>query len=139
MIGQIPIEGQIHKGMLCTFRNVIANTNSVEQNIAYRQLATKSNDSKSWFLKRVQITQIYDLPSPYDLMETHPNKRKWKKLVTDFVNLYWSLKLKDEVNSKTTLKYLNVDDVMIGKTHNIWYIVVVLNPMLSTDHVSKRS
>jgi hypothetical protein len=22
---------------------------------------------------------------------------------------------------KTTLKYLNVDDVMIDKTHNIWY------------------
>ena len=54
-------------------------------------------------------------------METPPNKRKWKKLVTDSVNLYWSLKLKDEVNSKPTLKYLNVDDVMIGKTHNIWY------------------
>ena len=30
LIGQIPIEGQIHKRMLCTFRNVIANTNSVE-------------------------------------------------------------------------------------------------------------
>jgi hypothetical protein len=27
LIGQIPIEGQIHKRMLCTFRNVIANTN----------------------------------------------------------------------------------------------------------------
>ena len=37
------------------------------------------------------------------------------------VNLYWTLKLKDEVNSKTTLKYLNVDDVMNGKPHNIWY------------------
>jgi hypothetical protein len=36
------------------------------------------------------------------------------------VNVYWSLKLKDEVNSKPTLEYLNVDDVMIGKTHNIW-------------------
>jgi hypothetical protein len=79
LIGQIPIEGQIHERMLCTFRNVIANTNSVEQNIAYRQLAIKSNDSKSWFIKIVQITQIYDLPSPYDLMETPPNKRKWKK------------------------------------------------------------
>jgi hypothetical protein len=45
-------------------RNVIANTNSVEQNIAYRQLAIKSNDSKSWFIKIVQITQIYDLPAP---------------------------------------------------------------------------
>ena len=30
LLGQIPIEGQIHKRMLCTFRNVIANTNSVE-------------------------------------------------------------------------------------------------------------
>jgi hypothetical protein len=121
LIGQIPIEGQIHKRMLCTFRNAIANTNSVEKNIAYRQLAIKSNDSKSWFIKIVQITQIYDLPSPYDLMETPPNKRKWKKIVTDSVNLYWSLKLKDEVDSKTTLKYLNVDDVMIDITHNIWY------------------
>jgi hypothetical protein len=30
LLGQIPIEGQIHKRMLCTFRNVIASTNSVE-------------------------------------------------------------------------------------------------------------
>ena len=53
-------------------------------------------------------------------METPPNKRKWgKKLVTDSVNLYWTLKLKDKVNSKATLNYLNVDDVMIGKTHNV--------------------
>jgi hypothetical protein len=28
LLGQIPIEGQIHKRMLCTFRNVIANTNT---------------------------------------------------------------------------------------------------------------
>jgi hypothetical protein len=54
-------------------------------------------------------------------MEILPNKRKWKKLVTDSVDLYWTLKLKDEINSKTTLKCLNVDDVMIGKTHNIWH------------------
>ena len=85
------------------------------------QLATKSNDSKSWFIKTVQITQIYDLLSPYDLMEILPNKRKWKKLVTDSVDLYWTLRFKDEINSKTTLKCLNVDDVMIGKTHNIWH------------------
>jgi hypothetical protein len=44
-----------------------------------------------------------------------------EKNLLQTVNLYWSLKLKVEVNSKTTLKYLNVDDVMIGKTHNIWY------------------
>ena len=81
--GALLLIGQIHKRMLCTFRNVIANTNSVEQNIAYRQLAIKSNDSKSWFIKIVQITQIYDLPSPYDLMETPPNKRKWKKNLLD--------------------------------------------------------
>jgi hypothetical protein len=54
-------------------------------------------------------------------LETPPNKRKWgKNLVTDSVNLCWTLKLKDKVNSKTTLNYLNVDDVMIGNTHNIW-------------------
>jgi hypothetical protein len=48
-------------------------------------------------------------------METPPNKRKWgKNLVTDSVNVCWTLKLKDKVNSKTTLNYLNVDDVMIG-------------------------
>ena len=44
-----------------------------------------------------------------------------KKLVTDSVNLHWSLKSKDEASSKSTLEFLNVDDTKIGKIHNIWY------------------
>jgi hypothetical protein len=38
-------------------------------------------------------------------------------LLYEFVEIYIE---EDKVNSKTTLNYLNVDDVMIGNTHNIW-------------------
>ncbi|CAC5414420.1 unnamed protein product [Mytilus coruscus] len=46
LLGQIPIEAVVHKRMLCTFSNIIANKNSVEYNIANRQLAIKT-----WTLK----------------------------------------------------------------------------------------
>jgi hypothetical protein len=35
----IPVEGVLHKRILITFGNIIRNINSVEQDIAFRQLA----------------------------------------------------------------------------------------------------
>ncbi|VDI37464.1 Hypothetical predicted protein [Mytilus galloprovincialis] len=80
LIGQIPIEAEIHKRILGNFRNIIDNDNSVERDLAFRQLAMKSDSSNSWFRKVVIITELYDLPSPHDLLVSPPSKSKWKKI-----------------------------------------------------------
>lgn len=74
LLGQIPIEAELHKRTLGIFRNIIDNKNSVERELAFRQLAMKTESSNSWFRELVTITDLYDLPSPYDLLNHPPSK-----------------------------------------------------------------
>jgi hypothetical protein len=39
LLGRIPVEGVLHKRILITFGNIIRNINSVDRDIAFRQLA----------------------------------------------------------------------------------------------------
>ena len=40
----------------------------MEYNIAFRQLAIKPEDSNSWFIQIVKVTEMYNLPSPRDIL-----------------------------------------------------------------------
>ena len=79
LLGQIPIEAELHKRTLGLFRNIIDNENSVECELAFRQLATKNEQSNSWFRKLLVITELYGLPSPYEMLFYPPSKTSWKK------------------------------------------------------------
>lgn len=120
LLGKIPVSGEIDKKILKTFGNIVRNDNSVEKDIALRQLAMKSNCSESWFPKVVEIAQRYDLPSPYDLIFSPPEKETWKKIVNETVNKYHIQKLLEESHGKSTLQYLNLSDTVFGVVHNIW-------------------
>jgi hypothetical protein len=47
--------------MLC-----ILPISNMEYNIAFRQLAIKPEDSNSWFIQIVKVTEMYNLPLPRD-------------------------------------------------------------------------
>jgi hypothetical protein len=60
------------------------------------------------------------LPSSHDLLPNPPGKLSWKNTVYRAVNQYWENKLKEEAYTKITLKYLNIDNMEIRKTHMVW-------------------
>ncbi|VDH95017.1 Hypothetical predicted protein [Mytilus galloprovincialis] len=120
LLGEPPIKAEIHRRILTTFGNIIRNFDSIEHQLAWRQLATKSKSSNSWFIMVKSILEQYDLPSCYDLLQNPPGKLTWKELVKRTVNSYWDNKLKLEAASKSSLKYVDIDRLSIGKTHLIW-------------------
>ncbi|CAC5422477.1 unnamed protein product [Mytilus coruscus] len=67
LLGQIPVEAELHKRMLNFFGNIIRNHGSDERDVAIRQLAVMPRDSNSWFVKIVELTEQYGLPSPLDV------------------------------------------------------------------------
>lgn len=119
--GQLPIEAEIHKKKLVLMRNISVNEGSVENEIAWRQLAMKSSDSNSWFIELVRLAELYELPSPHFLIANKTNKDAWRKLVSANINKHWSEKLKLDASNKSTLKHLNYEDCQIGKVHSVWY------------------
>lgn len=70
LLGQIDIEREIHKRILKLFGSIIRNEHSVERKLALRQLAMQNHQSGSWFVKVVELAELYGLPSPYDLLDT---------------------------------------------------------------------
>ena len=59
-------------------------------------------------------------PVSLELLETPIGKYTWKNLAYKSVDTYLETKLKDEAKSKSSLRYLNVDNVTAGKVHNVW-------------------
>ncbi|CAC5359503.1 unnamed protein product [Mytilus coruscus] len=120
LLGEPPIKAEIHKRIFTTFGNIVRNFDSIEHQLAWRQLATKPNSSNSWFIMVKTLLEMYDLPSCYDLLQNPPGKSTWKNLVKSTVNSFWEQKLKLEAKTKSSLKFIDIDRLSIGKTHLIW-------------------
>ena len=119
LLGQIDIESEINKRILKLFGSIIRNEHSVERKLALRQLAMQNHQSGSWFVKVVELAELYGLPSPYDLLDTPPGKYQWKQLVNKAVYSYHSNILKEEAQTKSSLKYIYFNNSKDGKVHNI--------------------
>ena len=79
LTGSIPIKGVIHSGDLNLFGSVCRlSEESVEKQVARRQLAVKGDKSNSWFIGIKDIILKYDLPMPWLLLDTAPTKFRRK-------------------------------------------------------------
>ena len=85
MAGAIPIESRIHKLALGMYANICRTTNSIEREIAERQLGMKAINDNSWFSKLKQILAIYELPSSRNILDLPPTKNARKKMVNKAV------------------------------------------------------
>ena len=74
LAGVIPIESRIHKLALGMYANICRTTNSIEREIAERQLGMKAINDNSWFSKLKQILAIYELPSSHNILDLPPTK-----------------------------------------------------------------
>jgi hypothetical protein len=106
--------------MLSLFRNIAENKESMENNIAFRPLAIKPEDSDSWFIQIVKVTEMYNLPSPRGILNPVPNKAIWKRTVYTAIDEYWKDQLVQDATTKYTLKLFNFEEFEIGKIRNIW-------------------
>ncbi len=120
LLGVKPIEAVVDTAMLCLFGNVSRDFNSIEREVALRQLAVKSFNSNSWFMKIRKILTKYGLMSIFDVIADPPNKYNWKSMITKAVNKYWNDHLVAEAADKSSMKHIGINRLKIGKTHQVW-------------------
>ncbi|CAG2216647.1 unnamed protein product [Mytilus edulis] len=63
---------------------------------------------------------MYDLPSINYLQKNLPKRDIWKEEIKKKVNQYWNAQLKSEARNKTSLKNMNIENLEIGKTAQVW-------------------
>ena len=95
--GQLPLVADLHKRVLGTLGSVLRG-NSIERELAERQILLKDKKSKSWFVYVGPILSQYTLPSTIDLLNTDISKEAWKQTVDKHVSAYWGGKIKHEAS-----------------------------------------
>ena len=119
LLGMLPLEKVIHKNMLNLFGRWIV-SDGIERDIAERQLALKSVTEHSWFNRIKLLLEIYKLPAASHLMDNVPSKSKWKKMVNKAINLAVETPWREDISSRSSLKYINPESVKVGKAHHVW-------------------
>ena len=120
LIGALPLEAELHKRQLGLLYNILTCTNKTIRELSSRQIAFNLDNNQSYFSKVQDILNIYDLPNLQCLSEGLTSKEIWKLQVKRAINKHWSELLQKEALEKSTLKYMNIDSVEIGRTHSAW-------------------
>ena len=64
--------------------------------------------------------ELYCLPSVFELFNAPPSKAKWKDLLNKSVNSVIVDKWRNEIEKKSSLKYVNPEVIKVNKCHPIW-------------------
>ncbi len=120
LIGALPITAELHKRQLSLLYSVVNCNSDIMKNLLGRYHAVSFNSAKSFFTRVDAVLLMYDLPSIDMLQNKLPTKPVWKDMVRKAVNTYWTKSLKDDLENKSTVKFMNLSVLEIGKTHHTW-------------------
>ena len=121
--GQLPFEGHLDLSRLSLLNSILHSNNSVLLDIMMRQVAVKTQSSKSWFVNIVSLLQKYNLPLLSTLLDCSLSKNQMKSLFKRAVNNWWTDALKQECTTKSTLVFLNIEDLSTEDYHPVWKTV----------------
>ena len=131
LLGELPVEAQIHVNTLTLFHNVWANPDITVHKIVQYILKMCNNNSTTWSNHIKLLSQKYSLPSPLYLLENVPPwpKEEWKCLVKTRVMVYYERKLRKESLSNSKMTNLNVQlsghsghphPALLAWLHKVW-------------------
>ena len=123
LLGMLPINVCIEKNILNLFGRVARDQSCIENDLAKRQLAVRDPSDKSWFSSVRNILNTYWLPTAYEIFEHPPSSEEWKKQVKCQLHTHVEKQWRDDIISKSTLKYLNPEAVKVGKIHPVFATV----------------
>ena len=120
LLGELPIEGQIHLDVFSLFYSVWINPESkVHQTVKYL-LQNSSDKSKTWSIFVRQLSQKYGMIDPLDnLKKQAPSKAVFKEYVTTKISAHYENELRVAAKNNSRMKYLNISLTSLrGRPHS---------------------
>ena len=88
--GLLPLEAEIHIKAFTLFGSITrADKDSVEWQLAERQLQIKNYSSNSWFIEIKKLSVKYGFNDIYQYLHNPLSKNKWKSIVLKKIHTYW--------------------------------------------------
>ena len=120
LAGSVPVLAHIHKKQLNIFGMITRLPGNVLNILARNILLTESCKTKSWFIDVRQLCSQYGLPSPLKLLEEPLSKSAFKNQVSKKVLDHWTINLRKEAFTKTSLCFFNPNFMSLAYPHPIW-------------------
>ena len=118
--GSLPLEAIHHQQVLSLYGRIIRRYNSIERELALRQLAMKDITSNSWFTMVRIILIKYDLLPAIKLLQDPPPKERWKKTYKEAIEKWWLKTLRQKAEKMPSLSYLNKNACSVGTVYPVW-------------------
>ncbi len=104
--GTQPLEATLHSRIMSLFGMITQlSPDHMAHQLARRQLATKHDKSRSWFVYAQHIASIYDI-NLHKLLQHPWPKRTWKQYTSCLITGHWSDKLEQSALQKSSLKWM---------------------------------
>ena len=109
LLGEIPIEGQIHRDIFSLFYSVWSNPKrKVHQTIRYL-LQSSPDNSKTWSIYVRHLSNKYGLSDPLEYLNSEkPSKLIYKEHIVTKISAYYEKQLRDAAKSNSRMKYFNM-------------------------------
>ena len=118
LLGVLPNTARIHQAKLSLLVSVFKDPASYNYAVIQQQFL--HGKSKSWMSEISDLLSWYTLPSYSELADNPPFKASWKHQVKENIKKYWEAKMGDEIASKTSLKYISLQQYTSGAPHPVW-------------------
>ena len=133
LLGELPIEGKIHRDVFSLFYSIWRNPKSKIFSIVKYLLQTAPDNSRTWAIHVKNLSEKYGLPNPLDCLNTEPpSKSEFSEHIQTKISAYYEKMLREKSDNNSSMKFLNVSLTGLrGRRHPS------LSNLVTTEEVRK--
>ena len=133
LLGELPMEGKIHRDMFSLFFSVWSNPDTKIYQIVKHLLSTSPDNSRTWSINLRHISKMYNLEDPLSCLQRDPpSKSCYKETVLTKISAFHENELRSKARDNDYMQYLNVSlSGLRGRHHPS------LSNIITTEEVKK--
>ena len=109
LLGELPIEAQIHKDIFSLFFSVWKNPDCKIYAIVRYLLENSATNSRTWSIHIRNLSEKYGLEDPFECLKRDPpQKSSYKELIQTKICAFYENSLRFSAENNSKMKYLNV-------------------------------
>ena len=129
LLGELPMEGKLHRDMFSLFYSVWTNPDTKIYQIIKYLLSSSPDNSRTWANNMRHVASMYGLEDPLSCLQRDPPEHSsFKEMVITKITAFHEKELRRKANGNGLMKYLNVNmSGLRGRNHPCLSNIVTVN------------
>ena len=133
LLGELPLEGRIHRDMFSLLYSVWCNPDTKMYQIIKYLLSNSPENSRTWAINLRHISKMYNLEDPLSCLQKQPpEKSTYKEIIARKIITFHEKEMKMKAEDNRLMKYFNVNLFSLRGRHH-----PSLSNIITTDDVKK--